>query len=384
MVLGKNSKGVGFLNNKLKSMRPIIIFAVILIGLSTFFIVKNMKDKSSDQFQFSGTVEADELNAASEIAGKIKEVKVEDGNKVKAGDIIAVIDSDENSVKLAQADISLQNAENELGKVTEGNRAEDINAQKELVKQGEALVNQGQAAIETAQNNMSIAQTNYDYRKKLYDNEVILNKSGYESNQNLDTAKNNLDNAEATLSNAKSSMSTANAQLQNYRAQLGAAAEKLNLLVNGATDRTKDTAQYGIEQAQKNLDLSKLTLDKSNIKAAVDGVIETVNFKKGEYVSPGSPVATLLDNNNMYIKVYVPEKVLPNLKLDKEVNMKSDFLKSTVIKGKVSYISPEAEFTPMNIVTKEDRTKLVYEVKIKIQDNLESVKPGMLLDVELK
>jgi HlyD family secretion protein len=86
----------------------------------------------------------------------------------------------------------------------------------------------------------------------------------------------------------------------------------------------------------------------------------------------------------MWVKVYVPESILPSIRLNKEVTLKSDFLKDKTIKGKIIYISPEAEFTPMNIVTKKDRMKLVYEVKIKILDNLESVKPGMLMDVNLK
>lgn len=380
----KSSKGVGALNNKIKRMRPIIIFAVILIGLSTFFVLKNMKDKSSDQFQFSGTVEADELNAVSETAGKIKDVKVDEGGRVKAGDIIAVLDSEENTVRQEQADISLKNAENELGKVNDGSRAEDVNAQKQLVDQTEALVKQGAAGVQTAENNMKIAQTNYDYRKKLYDDEAALNENSSSSKDSLDVLKNNLDNAEAALNNAKSAMAAANAQVENYKAQLGAATDKLNLLVNGASDRSKATAQYGVDQAQKNYDLAKLTLDKSNIKAGSDGVVETINFKKGEYVAPGSPVATLLDSNNLYIKIYVPEKVLPYIELNKEVSMKSDFIKDKTIKGNISYISPEAEFTPMNIVTKEDRTKLVYEVRIKILDNIEAVKPGMLLDVNLR
>ncbi|MFL0194227.1 HlyD family secretion protein [Clostridium sp. WILCCON 0269] len=372
------------MNNKLKNMRPVIIFAVILISLSTFFIIKNTMDKNFDEFQFSGTVEADELNATSEISGRIKDVKVEEGTKVKIGDIVAILDSNENTINVDQANTSVQNAENELGKITDGSRAEDINAQKELVKQSEALVNQGEAGLETAQNNLDNAQTNYDYRKKIYDNELVLNQKGYESNENFDTTKNNLDNAQTALNNAKSALTSANAQIDNYKAQLGAATDKLNLLVNSATDRDKATAQYGIDQAQQNLDLSKIALDKSSIKAAADGIVETVNFKKGEYVSQGSPIVTLLDSNNMYIKIYVPEKILPYIKLNKEVNMKSDFIKNKVIKGKISYISPSAEFTPMNIVTKEDRTKLVYEVKIKILDNLEAVKSGMLLDVNLK
>ncbi|UZQ49020.1 HlyD family secretion protein [Clostridium kluyveri] len=372
------------MKNKLKNMKPVIIFTVILIGLSIFFVIKNTMDKSSNEFQFSGTVEADELNTSSEISGKIKDIKVEEGTKVKSGDIIAVLDSDENTINVNQANISLENAENELGKVNDGTRVEEINAQEELVKQSESLVTQGEAALETSQNNLNNAQTNYDYKKKIYDDHLTLNEKGYESNENLDKYKNDLDNAQTALNNAKSALSSANAQLKSYKAQLAAATDKLNLLVNSATARDEATAKYGIDQAEQNIALSKIAFEKSNIKASSDGIVETVNFKKGEYVSLGSPIITLLDSNNMYIKIYVPEKILPYVKLNKEVTMKSDFIKDKVIKGKVSYISKEAEFTPMNIVTKEDRMKLVYEVKIKISDNLEAVKSGMLLDVTLK
>ncbi|WP_333861468.1 HlyD family secretion protein [Clostridium sp.] len=372
------------MKNKLKNMKPIIIFTVILIGLSIFFVIKNTMDKNSNEFQFSGTVEADELSASSELSGKIKDIRVEEGTKVKAGDIIAVLDSDESTISVNQANISLENAENELGKVNDGTRVEEINAQKELVTQSESLVTQGEAALETAQNNLSNAQSNYDYKKKTYDDHLNLNEKGYESNESLDKIKNDLDNAKTSLNNAKSALSSANAQLKSYKAQLAAATDKLNLLVNSTTSRDKATANYGIQQAEQNMELSKIALDKSNIKASSDGIVETVNFKKGEYVSLGSPIITLLDNNNMYIKIYVPEKTLPYVKLNKEVTMKSDFIKNKIIKGKISYISKEAEFTPMNIVTKEDRMKLVYEVKIKISDNLQYVKSGMLLDVTLK
>lgn len=234
------------MKNKLKNMKPIIIFTVILIGLSIFFVIKNTMDKNSNEFQFSGTVEADELSASSELSGKIKDIRVEEGTKVKAGDIIAVLDSDESTISVNQANISLENAENELGKVNDGTRVEEINAQKELVTQSESLVTQGEAALETAQNNLSNAQSNYDYKKKTYDDHLNLNEKGYESNESLDKIKNDLDNAKTSLNNAKSALSSANAQLKSYKAQLAAATDKLNLLVNSTTSRDKATDRKSV------------------------------------------------------------------------------------------------------------------------------------------
>lgn len=369
---------------KKNSVKVIVLLLIIGIITSAFFLFKSAENNKSNDLIYYGNVEADKINVSSEISGKIRELKVQEGDKVKAGDLIATIGSDESSIKLQDSEISIKNAENELGKIKDGNRVEEIKAQEALVRQAKALVEQGEAAVKTAQNNVAAAQTNFDYKKKKYDDASTLYQSGAESKSAVDAAKNELDNVQSTLEANKSALDSAQAQLNNYKAQLDAANEKLNLLVNGSTERDKNSAEYNLDKAKKDYELSRISLDKGNILTSKDGVIETVNFKQGEYVAPGSPIATLLDNQNMWVKIYVPENILSSIKLNKEVTLKSDFLKNKTIKGKIIYISSEAEFTPMNIVTKKDRTKLVYEVKIKILDNLESVKSGMLMDVNLK
>ncbi|WP_343069660.1 HlyD family secretion protein [Clostridium aciditolerans] len=369
--------------DKKKNVKVLVLITLI-IAVSSGFIFKSIKDKQKDEFVYYGTVEADKINLSTEIGGKVKEIKLQEGSKVKAGELIATIDSDENSLKLQDSEIAIKSAENELGKTQDGTRAEEIKAQEALVRQAQSLVKQGEAAVKIAENNLNSAQTNFDYKKKIYDDAAALYQSGADSKYKMDAAKNELDNATNVLNNAKDSLESSRAQVSNYSAQLDSSNEKLQLLVNGATERDKNSAQYGVEKAKNSYELNKVMLDKSNIVTSTDGIIETINFKKGEYIAPGSAVATLLDDKNLWVKIYVPESVLTHIKLEKEVTLTSDFLKDKTIKGKIIYISPEAEFTPMNIVTKNDRTKLVYEVKIKILDNIDSVKTGMLLDVNLK
>ncbi|MBV7275433.1 HlyD family efflux transporter periplasmic adaptor subunit [Clostridiaceae bacterium UIB06] len=367
-----------------KKIRAIGILITLAVVASGGYIFKSIKDNQKDEFVYYGTAEADKINISAEIGGKIKEIKSNEGSKIKAGTLVAVIDSDENSIKLQDSELTIKNAENELGKIQDGNRAEEIRAQEALVKQAQALVNQGEESVKVAQNNIDSAQTNFDYKKKIYDDAAALYEKGADTKYKMDTAKNEVDNTSNTLNNAKATLESNKDQVNNYSAQLEAATEKLNLLVNGATERDKTTAQYQVDKAKNAYDLNKSQLDKSNIISANDGTIETINFKKGEYVSPGAAVATLLDTNNIWVKVYVPENALSHIKLDKDVTVQSDFMKGKTIKGKIIYISPEAEFTPMNIVTKKDRTKLVYEVKVKILDNIDAIKSGMLLDVNLK
>lgn len=246
-----------------------IILSLYLVGCSKFSFPGSKEKVNS---VYSGTAEAEEYNIPSELSGKIKELKIQEGQNVSTGDLIAVLESSENNAKLELAKISLKNALNELDKLNDA----------------------------------------------------------------------------------------------------------------GASEKAKNTAQYGVDTASKNVELAKLTLDKCNITSENSGIVETVNFKQGEYVTPGNPIVTLLDTKNMYVKIYVHEKELTSLKLGREVNLKSDFIKDKTIKGQVTYISSEAEFTPMNIVTKEDRMKLVFAVKIKILDNVDSIKPGMLIDVNMQ
>ncbi|NMM63199.1 HlyD family efflux transporter periplasmic adaptor subunit [Clostridium sp. P21] len=370
--------------NKKNAIKLGILLLVLILSTSSFFIFKSLKDKQSNSFIYSGTAEADTINVTSETSGKIGEIKVKEGSKVKSGELVAIISSDETQVNLQNSEISIKNAENELGKIQDGNRIEEIKAQQAVVEQFQAAVKQGESTVESSKNNLNSANTNYNYKKKLYDDTVSLYNSGSEAKYKVDAAKNDLDNASSTVNNAKDALNGSEAQLNNYKSQLNAATEKLNLLVNGATEREKNSAQYNVDKAKKSYELSKIALDKNNLTATIDGIVQTINFKQGEYVTPGTPVATLIDTKNLWVKIYVPESMLTNINLNKNVTLTNDFIKNKTIKGKIIYISPTAEFTPMNIVTKKDRMKMVYGIKVQILDNLDIVKSGMLFDVNLK
>ncbi len=364
------------------NIKLILIFFILVASVSVG-VTKYIQNNNADYDIYYGTAEAEKINISTEIGGRIKEIKINEGEKVKQGDLVATIYSTDSSLNLQGAEISIKNAENNLAKIQDGNRVEEIKAQEALVNQAQAQIKQGETALEKAQNDVSAAQNNYDYKKKRYDDAVTLYESGASTKNNADMAKNDLDNVSSTLDNAKVSLKGVQAQVDSYKAQLDAATQKLNLLVDGASERDKNAAEYNLDQAKNNYDISKSQLDKGNMFAFTDGTIQSVNFNPGEYLTPGSSIATLVDDENLWVKIFVPESVLSKINIDQEVVLKSDFLKDKIINGKITYISPEAEFTPMNIVTKKDRMKLVYEVKIKILDNLDVVKRGMLFSVNL-
>jgi HlyD family secretion protein len=383
---------------KKKLIIPIAALVIAIIGYIGFTYVRSITLGTEERFVFYGTAEAEQIDVSAEVSGRIKEIKIQEGQMVKAGSLLAVIDTPENQIKAEQSELTVESAENELARTEEGSREEEINIQRALVQQGEAAARQAENTVEQfaalvgqAEQNLKSSQETYALKEDQYDDIKVLFDNGAATEQDLENAKyamntalNALESAKHSVGSAKAQLSGAKAQLDGVKAQLAASQEKLKLLINGATERSVSASEYTVAQAEKGLELTKLTLDKSKVSAAKDGIIETVNFSEGEYVGIGSPLMTITDQSNLWVKIYVPEKALPSLKLGKTVSIISDYIKGIDIKGQVIYISPEAEFTPINIVTKEDRMKLVFAVKVKILDNLDSIKPGMLLDVNIK
>ncbi|OGO78551.1 MAG: hypothetical protein A2Y23_13245 [Clostridiales bacterium GWB2_37_7] len=360
---------------------------------------------------FYGTAEMEQIDISAEAGGIITEIKVAEGENIEKGTLIAVIDTPENKIRSEQAELGIQNASNELEKVNVGAREEEIAAQKAVVKQlmaqsdaatgavkqGQEAIKQGTALLKQAETNSSAVEETYDYKKKAYDDILVLYQSGSISKQELDTAEYNMNSSKKTYENSLTAIEGAKAQLAankiqleilqaqkvSIAQQLEAANQKLLVLINGAVETSKTTAKLGVKQAETNYQLSMLALEKSEIESKIEGVINTINFSVGEYIIPGNAVATISNTKNLWVKIFVPEKLLPQLKLNQTVSINSDFVEEN-IKGKIVNISSKAEYTPMNIITKNDRERLVYAVKVQITDNLDKIKAGMLLDVQLK
>jgi len=252
------------------------------------------------------------------------------------------------------------------------------------VKQGAALAGQAEQNLKSAREDYSLKKDRYDDIKVLFENGAVSQQDFRNAEYAMNTAAYAAESAGYALDSARAQLSIAEAQLEGAKSQLAASEEKLAMLINGATERTINASEYGVEQAEKGLELARLALDKGRVTASRSGIIETVNFSEGEYVNVGSPLMTMTSQSGLWVKIYVPERVLPDLKVGKPVNIRCDYLKDKEIKGEIVYISPEAEFTPVSIVTKEDRMKLVFAVKVKILDNPDGIKPGMLLDVSVR
>ncbi|MGL5278904.1 MAG: HlyD family secretion protein [Cetobacterium sp.] len=366
---------------KLKKVDVKYVGIGVIIALLLYFVVDYIVAKREDKIYY-GVLEMDKINVSSEISGKIEVLYVDDGHVVKKGQELVAIDDKENRLKVENSEINLKSSENQLQKTLDGTREEQIAAQREIVKQLEAQVEQGRKNLVTLTSSFKFAISNLENKKKIYrDTKDLFNKK-FESQYNLDVARLNYENAQNQFTTAQNSLENGKEALLGYEAQKKAADENLRYMINGFSKRDVELDKLKIQSSEKGLQLARVYADKNRLISPIDGLVESVNLKIGEVVNPGIAVVTMLDMNNLWTKIYVPEKILPLIKLNQKVTVKSDFIDKNY-EGEIVYIASDSEFTPMNIVTKKDRMKLVYEIKVKVLNSDGRLKSGMLVGVDL-
>lgn len=304
---------------------------------------------------YTGFAEANQINLSAEIGGIIKEVFVEEGQIIKKGQPIGQIDTYDLELQLKQLNAELKIAEAQLREIEKGTRSEEI----EIAR----------ANLDKAKIALDGARKDYNHKlEKLEDIKRIYSESGT-SEQQVKDMEALVDKAYTQLKSAEKSYASADAQLK--------------LLLNGATVEKIDIAKGKIDSINAKIELLKHQISKGKIVSPLDGVVQNVNYNEGELISIGGNISNIINPNDLWVKIYVPEKELHRVSLGDEVKLSCNFLKDESLKGEIIYISSEAEFTPKNVESKESKEEMVFEVKVKITDNNPSIKPGMLIDVIL-
>jgi len=290
----------------------------------------------------SGTIEAIEVDVASKVTGQILELAVDEGARVKAGDLLATVDHATADIQLRQAEAGVRLADAQLALLVKGSRIEDI-------RQAEAALEQAQATLKVASD---------DARRM---RELVLTGSV--------TPKQRED---------------ADARLTVAEAQQKAASETLSKVRRLARPEEIQAAEARSAQARAAADLLAKTIADCTITAPAGGIVTHKAVEAGELVTPGSTIVTLTELDSVYVMIYVTEMEMGRIRLGDGVEVRIDAFPNRVFPGKVTYISPEAEFTPKNVQTKEDRVKLVFGIKVEIENKDGFLKPGLPADALIR
>ena len=306
------------------------MYRFINTSIFTTFVVALMgcSNNNSGVIEASGTIEGTDITISSEVAGRVQTVRVDEGTRVATGDTLVLIDDEEYQIQLRQAEANLASFESAYRLAVEGSRREDIV--------------QAEAAFRTA-------ETDYTRMKELLEAQSVTRKQ-------YDDAYTRYVAAEQTYAKLKA----------------GLRPEE----ITGSRVRR--------DGAQAQADLLKKRVRNCAILAPSPGTVTLRAVEPGELVGTGSNVVRLTYLDKVKLTIYVNEAELGRVALGQKADVFIDaFGKDRSFAGNVVYISPVAEFTPKNVQTKEERTKLVFAVKIEVANPDSALKPGLPADARI-
>ncbi|MFO0753778.1 MAG: efflux RND transporter periplasmic adaptor subunit [Thermodesulfovibrionales bacterium] len=324
-------------------MKRVAIAGVIVIILfAAALLVKRAGNHQEEgAIVLSGNVEVTEVNAGFTLPGRVVALHFDEGQRVKAGDSLAVLDSAELESQAAQSRAFLSEMAVRLEEKRKGSRPQER-------EQAGAGVRHAEAELEKA--------------KRDYERDEMLYGNGAVSAQQRDASRKAYEVA-----------------LALHRSAI----ETLSLVKEGPRKEEVRAAESRVRQARAALQAIERKVHDTVLYAPVPGVILQKNSEVGETVAQGTPVYTLGDLGNPWVKVYVKEDRLGLLKLGQRALVTTDSHPGKTYEGIVSYLSSEAEFTPKNVQTQEERVKLVFGVKVKVKNVNDELKPGMPADVKI-
>jgi len=328
--------------------------ALIVLIAVAFALWKYFANSSTDAsiLHLSGNIEVTESYLSFKIAGRLEKRLADEGDAVRSGQLLAKLASEDQllAVQSAAADLALAKAA--LAELEAGNRVQEIAV-------AQAALMQAQAADRTAQAQLGQAESDLNRYRALV-------KQGGVSRQQFD--------AQTTTA------ATARHQAEQAKAAVKSAAENFDLLKAGARVETIDQARAKLAAAETALAQAKQQLSYTELTAPFSGVVLTKSAEDGEFLQPGSTVLTLAQLDRPWLRVYIPENRLGEVKLGQAATVTADSLPGKSYTGKISFIASDAEFTPKSVQTFEERVKLVYRVKIDLDNPQGELKAGMPAD----
>ena len=301
----------------------------------------------------SGYVEATEVRVAAEVGGRLIEVKVAEGDRLNAGDLIARIDTSDTDLALRRAGAEREQAEAQLALLRAGSRQEDT-------RQAAAQVESAQAEVRAAQAELDAATADVER----FENLLRANAGSVKQRDDAVTRRN-----------------VAAARVRGAQERARGAGDALARQRSGARPQEIDAARARVSTVDAQIATLQKSIADATLKAPVGGIVTSKLLDAGEMVAPRAPVAVITDLDHAWANVYVDERVVPQLKIGQPATLVTDA--GQRLNGTITFISPKAEFTPRNVQTAEERSKLVYRVKVTADNRAGVLKPGMPVEAEL-
>jgi len=319
----------------------IAVVVVVLVAIGAW-VLFGRGNGAPEQLAASGTVEATDADLGFQTGGRIGQILVREGDRVDSGQVLARLDVRDLDARRAQAAAQLAAQQARLSELHRGARPEELA--------------QAEAGAMAAEQQRVEAERVARRSKNLFEGDAL--------------SREQLDQAETAL------------EVATQRARQ--AADQLKLVKQGPRAEQVAAQRAAVRSAEAAVSQVEVALAYAEVRAPFAGIVTVRHREPGETVGPGLPVLTIMNPDDRWVRIYVREDRVGQVSLGQNASIRTDSYADSSFGGRVRYVASEAEFTPRNVQTTEERLKLVYAVKVGITGDAGlALKPGMPADVTL-
>jgi HlyD family secretion protein len=382
-----------------KRLRLYVLWSLLAAGLIYAvweFSHLYFQDKAESGLIYaSGRIEGTEVTVGTKVAGRVEKLSVEEGDRVEKGALLAQISSDEIKARWERAQAAISVAQRNLARQTESvqycdHKVKEAEASLEFLRrQVQEQIAQAEAGLGAATAGLVRAEANLDWWQKETRRQEDLYSQGMVSTQSVDSAKSSLRAALAEVDQLRQEKDRAKASLrlaQSNRLQIDVKEKEraAALSMRTQTKEAMEGCRMEMRMAEASAKEAQAILDDCQILAPISGTVMTKITEQGEVLAAGRPILTLIDLNDIYLKVYIPQVEVGKIRLGNAARIYFDAYPNSPFGAKVTNINQQAEFTPKNVETRQERVNLVFAVKLTADSPQGLLKPGMPADAVIK
>ena len=323
----------------------------------------------------SGTLEARNINVGSKEGGRVTKVLASEGDRLEANQLLVTFDDAELAARVLQARGKLEQAQANLAKMLHGSRPEEIEEAQAAGKLPDGSngyraeeIAQSEADLARAKADLVNAQINFDRTKQLAD-------AGVYSRQSLDDAAARLAMAKAQVESMEHAVTAAEGRLRE-------ASAVQRRTERGFRDEDIASARADVTLAQGELNEAEARYAEREVRVPTAVVVEAMDIRPGDLLPPNAPLAKVLEADQLYLMVYVPQTEIGRVHIGDTAKISVDSFPSRTFPGRVEQIRQEAEFLPRNVQTREERVHEVMGVKLRVDNSSNLLRAGVNADVK--
>jgi multidrug resistance efflux pump len=363
-----------------------LIPLVLLVAIVGIYVAYN-RYLAGRPFAWAGTVEARAVTVGSRTGGRIKQILVREGDRVQTGQPLVILETGDLEAQRSIAEAQLEQMQAALDKLEKGARPEEIAQAKARAAQATAAfaetrhgsraeeIAAAQARVAQAQAQVDKAKLDSDRAHRLVEAQAIAQAEADATDTALRTAVAQRDTQQKMLEQTQSGARVEEKQQAAARADEANAAAKLVLAGARVEDLRASEAQ--VAAAKARVDQLDVMIAELTIKAPSPARVESLDLRPGDILAPNAPAATLLEDDQLYVRIYVPETQIGHVREGIEVPVTVDSFGDRQFKGKVEHVDIRGQYSPRNLQTADERADQVFAVRVGLVDNNGELRAGM-------